>query len=240
MKSCLLPTTLLLAALNSACDRQAPVEVNTSTESASVASARADEGNIRAEIETGLEQLFNSRIIPLGTVEILSQVGGQMERADWAQKKFDSQFLVYLEDLKAKGLATLAEKKQSELEAVVSAGSRFFHVEATDFARLHLDPNCKIPEQVACLIGKCQILEIIRNTPYQSRNLPATEEFRLVLGTYHVESIPWSKDLFPEYGEKDYKFRAILKFNPFTKNYSFVTADCGEISKDEWSGNNIN
>jgi hypothetical protein len=35
------------------------------------------------------------------------------------------------------------------------------------------------------------------------------------------------------------KFRAILKLNPFTKRYAFVTADWGKPEEDQWETQNV-
>jgi hypothetical protein len=62
----------------------------------------------------------------------------------------------------------------------------------------------------------------------------------LVLGTYRRTPNEIRRELEPNDKEiPELKFRAILKLNPFTKRYVFVTADWGKPEEDQWETQNV-
>ena len=112
----LLLSLLLLVAPG--CDRKKPSEATSTTESASVAAARTDEDMLRAEIGKGLEEQLNVIMLPVGDIEIMGGLSSQMENSDFQRKRFKADYLNFLNDMKAKGLLTFTEQRQSELDAI--------------------------------------------------------------------------------------------------------------------------
>ena len=223
----------------SACDRKKPSEATTTTESTSVAAARGDEDMLRAEISRGLEEQLNVIMLPVGDIEIMSGLSSQMESNDFQRKRFKADYLNLLNDLKSRGLLTYAEQRQSELDAIGRMGVRTLTVTPTDLAKQHRDEKLSSPNYLVVRIATCEVRNIVRSSPYQSPHLPQSEEYRLVLGTYSCKGIPWFLAIYPEGKDGDFKFRAVLKLNPFTKRYVFVTGDCGDLQEDGWKSSNV-
>lgn len=221
------------------CDRKKPSEAASTTESASITAARSDEDMLRAEISKGLEKNFNTFMLPIGDIEIMSGLSSQMENIDYQRKRFKEDYISYLNDMKAKGLVTFTEKPQSQLDAVRRMGSRVLTVLPTELAKEHRNEELSSANYLVFQIANCEVDDIVRSSPYQSANLSQSEEYRLVLGTYRCTSIPWFRALAPESKDEDYKFRAVLKLNPFTKRYTFQTADWGNSQEDGWMTANV-
>jgi hypothetical protein len=230
---------LLLSILSSACDRREDSKAGVSTETASIASARDDESMLREEIGRGLEEHLNVISIPSGEIEIMSGFSSQMEANNFQSKRFKSDYLSFLDSMKTNGLLTYAEKPQSALEEVGRVGAKTFVVTPTELALKHRDPELSNADYVHLRIATCKVESIIRSTPYESPRLPQSEEYRLVLGTYYCKGIPWVRDTIPGGKDETFKFRAVLKLNPFTKRYTFQFADWGYPNEDGWKSNNV-
>ena len=71
-----------------ACERKNPSEATTTTESASIAAARADEDMLRAVIGKGLQEQLNVIMLPVGDIEIMGGLGSQLENNNFQQKRF--------------------------------------------------------------------------------------------------------------------------------------------------------
>jgi len=211
-----------------------------------------DEGLLKAEICRGLEEDVNPLWIPSGNIEIMSSVSSFRESGstqwidNYKTKKFNEKFLEHLKWCQAKGLVTIAERQfQSVWEERLSGGSRFVTVIPTNLAKQESDPDlaAKIASKgyVDTLVirtGSCEVLQIIRSTPYQAPRLSPSEEHRLVLGTYRTRPSDFYRSVNPE-PDGQYKFRAVLRHNPFTKRYSLTHIDVGYIEKDGWWTNNV-
>jgi hypothetical protein len=230
---------LVLCILSSACDRREDSKSGISTETASIASARDDETMLREEIGKGLEEYLNVISIPSGEIEIMSGLSSQMEANNFQSKRFKSDYLSFLDSIKSNGLLTYAEKPQSALEEVGRVGAKTFVVSPTELALQHRDQKLSTADYVQIRIATCKVESIIRSTPYESPRLPQSEEYRLVLGTYYCKGIPWARDAIPGGKDDTFKFRAVLKLNPFTKRYTFQFADWGYPIEDGWKSNNV-
>jgi hypothetical protein len=112
-------------------------------------------------------------------------------------------------------------------------GARTVTVTPTERAHKASDPKLSAKGWVQIRVGTCDVSQIVRSSPYQSPQLSQSEEYRLVLGTYHVVPTDFMKTVEKDPQPKDYKFRALLKLNPFTKRYTYQTANWGDPQNDE-------
>ncbi len=231
---------IALCALSVSCDRKKPSESTTSVEIPLVAKAGTDEDVLKSEIGRGLEEQFNLAQIPVGDVEIMSGISSLVEGNDWENRRFKSDFSDYLKNLESRQLVTLSEKNQSDLGAMARMGARTVTVMPTDRAKKISDTKLSDDKLLTIRYSSCKVLRVIRIAPYQSVFLPQSEEYRLVLGIYRKTPNENMRELVGTLTEpEDFKFRAILKLNPFTKRYAFVTADWGKPEEDGWKTQNV-
>ena len=86
-------------------------------------------------------------------------------------------------------------------------------------------------------LGACKVQTIVKDIEYHNPNLSQTDDFRLVMGTYEDKPTDFGKSQAGEYGV--FKFRVVIKLNPFNQTYSYVTGDWGKIEADDWLTQNI-
>ena len=220
-----------------ACDRKKSSEATTATESSAITAARNDESLLREEIARGLEDQFNVTSIPVGDVTIQYQFIDPVEE-DIARKRFKSGYVKTLKQYETQGLV----QRQPQLDAEKLLGeSRTFTITPTERARNARDEKLSTSDWLRIRDGTCEVSQIVRTAPYQSPRLPQSEEYRLVLGTYTNFPTAFGKALMKEKSPNsaNFKFRALLKLNPFTKRYTFQTADWGDLQKDDWATHNV-
>jgi hypothetical protein len=240
MKTTSLTLIALLGAILPACDKQRASDAATTTETASIAAARADEELLRSEIAGGLEGQFNTISLPIGDVEIMSGLSSQMEKSSFERKRFKEDYLDFLQSMQKIGLATVAERSQSDLAGISRMGARTFTVLPTELSKQHRDEALSSDDSLVVGFASCEVLNIVRSSPYQSPGLPKSEEYRLILGTYRHSFMSWFLAINPQQDKTaEFKFRAVLKFNPFTKRYSYQFADWGLPKEDGWQTNNV-
>lgn len=189
----------------------------------------------KEEVESGLAGEFNSLRIPLGIIEVLSPRWGDGAGQPW-MKRFSNSYLTDLTALKDAGLVTFKETDQTDTLRL--KGARQFEVTLTKKALDLCDPK-KSDKEWACIpIGTCRIKTIVKDIEYPQP--PSSDNFRLIVGTYERTYSDLGIQLF---GEREkvlvLKFRAVLKYNPFNKTYSFQKADYGDPNKDEWTTKNV-
>ncbi len=226
----------------SSCDRKQPSESGATIEKSGIASARNDESMFRSEIEKGIEEQFNVMQIPLGVIHIMDDLRSRTENNDWEERRFKEDFLNYLNYLSQKGFITLNEHKneQSVSDAIFRGREKTFTVTPTEKARQAADSGLSKDQLITIRSGICKVLEIVKMGPYESLALPQSEEYRLILGTYKIDPTKVLREMEPDVGESPVlKFRALLKLNPFTKRFTFVTADYGDPEKDDWETSNV-
>ena len=233
-------TALLVSALATSCDRKKPSESTTAVESTAVSAARTDEDMLRNEVARGLEELIHHTMIPVGDIEIMGGLSSQMHANDWDNRRFSADFLGYLQFCEEKQLVSFRQQQQSDLAAIGRMGAQTVTVTPTDRAKKAANPKVSTDKILKLQYETCKITQIVRSAPYQSPTLSQSEEYRLVLGTYRTTPTTLKKELMPDVGElPERKFRALMKLNPFTKRYVFVTADWGMPEREEWMTQNI-
>lgn len=92
-------------------------------------------------------------------------------------------------------------------------------------------------------IGEVKISKIVKNTEYKpTLNLNSSEEFRLVLCVGDFFPTEVGKQFYSITGEqlhKQYKFKVLLKYDPFKEKYLYVKTDWGYLDKDGFKTNRI-
>lgn len=168
----------------------------------------------------------------------MSGLSSQMEQADLKNKRFPIQLLEGLEAWKEVGLIEYTEQKQSELALIGSMGTRRFTVTPKQKAIDASDPTLSTSDVLYIPLGTCTVLSIVKDVEYQNPLLPQSDDFRLVVGTYRRSYNEFSRTQGASEDEV-FKFRALMKVNPFNQTYSFQGADWGNIDEDVWKTQNI-
>ena len=123
---------------------------------------------------------------------------------------------------------------------VLRVGARTVTVTPTTVAWEARDQKLSTTNLLFIRTANCKVKKIIRDTPYESEYLSKTEQYRLVLGTYERIPTEFVKTLGHDgVKTKEYKFRALLKLNPFNDHYTFVAGDWGIIEEDGWHTSNV-
>jgi len=222
----------------SACDRPATVPSDITKKNKKEAIDASNSIPYKAEIEAGLTKQFNYRFIPIGQIQIMSDVTSKVEEPDSKRKRFRNTMLKALEMFQEAEMIVYKELRQGEMDLIKSMGTRVFVVTPLKKALDASDPKESNPDLLAIQIGNCEILSIVKDIEYQSPLLPQSDDFRLIVGTYKRSF----NGIGREGGGGDdevLKFRALLKFNPFNQTHSFQTADWGDIKTDVWKTANV-
>jgi len=192
--------------------------------------AKPPTSNLNEELEAGLSKQFGMIQIPRGDISVLSAVDLGMTKPDPRNKLFPNEMLNGLEQLKQGGLIdytvyepsfggdrTRVRVTVTPLKAAIDAA----------------DPSLSTSDALVIVTYKLAVSSIVKDVEYHHPALPQSDDFRLVVGTF--KAIP--RDL--KRPEEMYKFRAMLKVNPFNKTYSFQIADVGSLDDDLWKTQNI-
>ena len=192
------------------------------------------------EIESGLTRQFNYVAFPRGDIQIMSGLSSQMEPDNPAAKRFSAKYLEFLQASRNAGLVQFSEKQQSQLDQIRSMGTRILTVTPTPLAIEQSDKQLSNKDYVNIRTGTCRIQTIVKDIEFHNPALATSDDFRLVVGTYERSFTDFAvKKLGNPDKKETYKFRALVKVNPFNHTYSFQTADWGNISEDGWQSNSI-
>lgn len=182
--------------------------------------------------------------IPLGQVEILSKVSEGIERADADAKKYEKQSMDKFRTAEKLGLVTIKEIEQSEIDLAGRGWNRLYTFTATQKGKDLADPKKSDEKFIWISLGSCTVISIVKDEPCKHPSLSSSEDYRLCLGVHKFEPTPYCIQHYEAIGEPDsskageFKFRAIIKFNPFMNSYSYVTSDWGYLDKDGWETQN--
>lgn len=197
-------------------------------------------------LEQGLADEAGLLKVPRGRVRIMSALSSRMEAEDWSQLKLLNSWLPYLQNLHKCGLITLTEEQQGGMDAFFTMGARFFMVSPTD-KLLQLQDDRKAGSNfVAVSLRRAEVVEILKDEEYKypGRSGTGGDDFRLILGKAHLTSTQQAKALqavgYDAFiGTSVLRFRAILKLDPFTKTYTYVTGDVTNQQNPGWLSNNV-
>ena len=205
-------------------------------------SASSPESDINAAIEEGLSLRY-AQLFPIGRFVVMSNLDASMRSMDAGDsilcrqydKKYSPDCLERLMEYQKHGLLALREMPQSTLESIAQMGARVF--ESTPSTALR-DMRDSVNSTADFLVVRSThevITSVIRDTPYDGAG-PATD-MRLIMGISESTPTPLTKTL--GFNVNSQRFRALVKFDPFTKRYAFVTADVGPAEHDVWSSTNV-
>jgi hypothetical protein len=226
---------LLAMALLASCNRKGE-EQTTVSENPAVAAARADEALLRNVISAGLAYEYNAVLIPAGKVRVVSPKSHGTnaitpDHDDYPNMVFREEAMGRFQQQMKAGLVTLVDKGYEYPYDT-------FIATPTALALKHRDGTHSTLRYCVILASSCQVRQIIKTAPYRSGRLPQSEEYRLVLGSYFRAEEEWFRALSPT-TDKEFKFRAVLQFSPFTKKYTYLFGDWGELTENEWKTHNV-
>jgi hypothetical protein len=179
---------------------------------------------------------------PQGEVTIMSGLASSMESGDAAQMRFPIQYLEHLQKAERDGFVTLVEKQQDALQQIGNMGARFFTVQGTQKLLSMADKDKSSDQWTQVHISRFKILEILSEAPCKLRRSTPGDEFRLIVGRLEDTPTDNAKTLGAGYcttERQELKFRAILQYNPFNKEYSYVVADVGLSDQTGWQTNHV-
>lgn len=200
-------------------------------------------------ISSGLSNKNKIFIFP-GTTTILSELASATNSGDTMRRIFQATYLKQLQEYQKWGLITLEEQQQSQLSLVGGLGARHFIVRATPYAESivekikatsSVNPSEKI-DAIVISVGACAVTEIVKDVEYHNPKFSKADTYRLCVGRYTYKQTEFGKKHYAELGftlKPEYKFRALIKLNPFNNSFSYVDSDWGYLDNDEWESNNV-
>jgi hypothetical protein len=221
------------------CGKKSENATTQSTMDAGTAKSIAKEIPYKEELERGLAKQFNYLPIPRGDIQIMSGLSSQMESANMKAKRFPDKYLEALQACEKEGLLKFTETPQSQLDQIASMGTRKFTVTPTALAVNAADKKLSDHDWIYIPLGTCRVKTVVKDMEYRHPALAASDDFRLVVGTYERSYNDFAKRLGEASKPETFKFRALAKVNPFNQTYSFQIADWGNIAEDAWQSANI-
>lgn len=88
-----------------------------------------------------------------------------------------------------------------------------------------------------------KVNKIVKNVEYKQPLGATNDEFRLIMGIYDFYPTDMGKEWFPLRTKdkivKQYKFKALVKYDPFQSKYLYVKRDWGYLDKNIFETHNI-
>lgn len=193
----------------------------------------------RDVIARGLRGDFNTTRIPVGGFTIMSPLEASTTSFDVKERKFPPAFLTPLYTLKQRGLLELTQYQQSSLESIGNMGATRYSARPTEKLRDLADTAWSKDQYLIIPLGTVTLEKIVLDTSYVTPQMTPADKYRMVLGTYHVTQSQWTKDVFPGSKDGSYRFKAVVKYDPFSKNWLYVGADWGALNNDTWVTKNL-
>lgn len=224
-----------------ACDRkpESPTDVNTTNKREAKTAAKAIP--YKSEIEEGLTKQFNYIKIPLGKIEVMSARSSEWNEDDWQRKRFRNGMHGSLSRWQTLGLIRASAQPKDDSYAI--AGTKKYVISPTQMALEASDEKLSTEDYLFIKTGNCTIKSIVKDTEYNHPKLPQSEDFRLVIGTYRRVLNDFIRSLTGEQetlgSDEVFKFRVLIRVNPFNQTYSSHLVDWGYLDKDGWESDNI-
>lgn len=190
---------------------------------------------VRDTVANGLTIQFSQQWIPIGPVTVITALEAQLEPADPSKKRYDHSGYDLFKMLAAKGMLTLQEQQQSGLASLGRMGAVTVTVTPTEKARALADKNQTNPGYLVVTLAQCEVLSIVRDTAYSSPALPASDQFKLVMGTFRFTPTEFALAVDSTSKGLEARFKAVLRFDPFAKVYKYGSADWGPLNSEAWS-----
>jgi hypothetical protein len=195
----------------------------------------------KREIERGLTLQFDYINIPHG--KVLSSktflagngllIQGKPVAAD------PDEYMKFLSGIQKNGLIEIVKTSDNTNEH--GYGEKVYDVKWTPKALGLRDEKNSDANWLRIPLGACKVQTIVKDVEYHNANFSKNDDFRFVEGTYKDEPTDFGKSQEAEGGAVFgvFKFRAVIKLNPFNQTYSYVSADMGKIDADGWQSQNI-
>ena len=190
----------------------------------------ARQADIDAVLAAGLCQSGGVRI-PEGDIKVMSSLTSQLVPMDVQRKQYNQMGFSFLEAWEGLGLLTLRKHPQSSLEEVMRMGEVTVAVTPTQLAREIADTEQPDAGYLRIVTSDCNILSIVQDTAYASPKLPASDQYRLVLGTFRATPTAGWLRVVPSDKAESFRFKALLKFDPFSKSYQLIRSDQDDLDE---------
>jgi hypothetical protein len=219
------------------------------------AKSAAKEVPYKSEIERGFTKQFNCVEIPHGEIKIEPSDPGGSPYLNQAQIHYNDKLLTsfteqtvqivnILFDEQKLGLVTIHDSHGAPTTTSVYTNKngelqieKAYTLEWTPKAIQLRDKTFSDADWIGIPLGKCKVETIVKDIEYHNPLLPQSDDYRLVLGTYEFTPNDFGKSQGNTVGV--FKFRALIKLNPFNQTYSFVDGDWGKVDADDWQTKNI-
>lgn len=233
------------------CSKKDAGTTNSSQATMNVQEAKSvvKESPYKGEIERGLTLQFDYVNISHGKIETLKNVRGNyvvingttINNGDSLQADVFENFTKFLFALQKDGLVTIEQvpdkMPNDERSWKGIYEHNFYNVECTPKALGLRDEKYSDTNYLRIPLGVCKVQTIVKDVEYNMSGPAEGNNFRLVMGTYEVKPNDFGKSQ----GVVDYvfKFRAVIKLNPFNQTYSYVAGDYGKTDADDWQTQNV-
>jgi hypothetical protein len=198
--------------------------------------SRADSGgNINEIIAAGLYRDYNIVRVPDGRIEVMSGLSAAVENTNYAARRFAPTYIEAFRPWETAGLLTFQEHQQSELTAIGRMGARTFTVVPSDRLRSAADTALATDGYLMIPSARVIVEQIASDAAYQSPALPPSEQYRLVFGTYRTVPSDITKEVNKQASEVRFRFKALLKFDPIAKRFTYEAADFGPVDDNVYS-----
>lgn len=213
-------------------------ETNQATMNVQAAKSAAKEIPYKSEIERGLTLQFDYMNIPQGIIdphgyyakgELASPVKSPLLLNGQVLTQDSDNYMKFLFSAQRDGLITMVKFTDNNQER--------YNVKWTPKALTLRDGKNSDVHRLRIPLGACHVQTVVKDIEYHNPNLSQTDDFRLVMGTYEDKPTDFGKSQAGEFGV--FKFRVVIKLNPFNQTYSYVTGDWGKIDADGWLSQNI-
>jgi len=219
---------------------------NQATMNVQEAKSAVKEVPYKSEIERGLTLQFDYVNIPHGIVEASKTLTGNGLIFKGKSLMGDpDEYMKFLLAAQKDGLITIEKTSDNTDNGQFYgdfAGQKYYNVAWTPKALGLRDEKNSDADWLRIPLGACKVKTIVKDIEYHNPNLSQTDDFRLVMGTYEDKPTDFGKSqgatgIVGEFGV--FKFRVVIKLNPFNQTYSYVTGDWGKIDADDWQTKNI-
>lgn len=226
-------TSIMALVVLTSCSKKDAGSTNSSQATMNVQEAKSDVKEIpyKSEIERGLTLQFDYMSIPQGTIETLVNLfGGKELLVNGTTQPDPDAYMAFLFAIQTNGLIAI-EKMQED------GGQKSYNVKWTPKALGLRDEKYSTANVLRIPLGACEVKTIVKDIEYHNPNLSQSDDFRLAVGTYELKPNDFGKSQGATDGV--FKFRAVVKLNPFNQTYSYVSGDWGTIDADGWQTHNV-
>jgi hypothetical protein len=205
------------------------------------AKSAAKEIPYKSVIERGLTLQFDYLNVPQGEFAADKEMAIDIAKLNGATLPVRSDaYADLLLSLEKQGLITIEKVQDITVEAW-GRHLRDFKIKPTPKTLALCDKRYSDTNYCRIASGICKVKTIVKDVEYHNPNLPQSDDFRLVMGTYEDTPTDFGKsqEAIGQANFGMFKFRAVVKLNPFNQTYEYVTGDIGKIDADSWQTQNI-